>query len=111
MEGNQNIRIIYIESVKKLRKAVRLEASLFQLLIFFDEHLQESKGSEYKEVFITIAVWLLTFLLLLEENKREWEELAEQLHSIGEIRSIQQWINIREELLEPAFWNNFRRAE
>ena len=111
MEENRAIRRTYKEAVKKLVQALRLEASLFNLQIFFDEHLEVSRNTEHEEVFITVSVWLTTFLLLLDESKREWQEIVEQLQTIGEIRSIEHWLEARESLLEPSYWNNFLGQE
>lgn len=111
MEENRAIRRAYKEAVKKFVKALRLEASLFNLQLFFDEHLEVSKNTEHDEVFITVSVWLTTFLLLLDENKREWQEIVDQLQLIGDIESIEQWLEARETLLEPSYWNNFLGQE
>lgn len=107
MEGNNSLRRVYRESTRKLVKALRLKASLTNLLFFLDDNLEAIKNSEYEEALLTISVWLSTFILLLDSNKREWEEICQQLSTLESINSIEQWLEIRQELLEPSWWNNF----
>ena len=111
MESNQNIRRCHKESVKKLVKALRLQSSIFNLYIFLEDHLEVFSESRHKETLITLSVWLTTFNLLLEENRREWEEIEDQLGTLEGIHSIDQWLEIRQSLLEPSFWNNCLERE
>ena len=107
MEQNKGIRKAYTLAKIKYFKAVRLESSIYSLYIFLEEHEEASRGTEREDIFITLSLWITTFNLLLEQNRAEWKEIVEQLETIGGIDSIDQWLEARRGLLEPALWNNF----
>ena len=94
MEENHVIRRIYNQATIKFVKALRLEAEFSNLYLFLDEHKEELRGTEYEEEALSIVVWLTTFLLLLDENKRDWKAIVEQLQAIGDIESIERWLQV-----------------
>ena len=111
MQGNHSLRICQIEAKKKFYNALRLQSSIYGLYIFLEEHEKVFAKSKHEDILYTLSHWITFFNLLLEQNRKEWEQIEDQLDSVARINSIDQWLELRESLIQPDYWNNFLGQE
>ena len=103
MATNKALQRCSREATECLFKAIRFEAELFRTYFYFKEHARELEGTYYQTTVETIKTWLETFLPLLNQNVREWNQISRQLSLIENVDSIETWISAREELFRPHF--------
>ena len=104
MQATSNLYRCFRETEHRYRIAVDFEVQIGELNHFFDNHLDDIKESPFEDSLLTLSVWLWSFCMTLNVNTREWSEIRGQLYALAQIRSIPDWLHVREQLEEREFW-------
>ena len=86
MENQSNLPLSRITI--RLRKALRLESTVWNTIETLDEVSEQSSSSPHYKVFNIYKAWLETFQIALHENTQHWIDVRHE-----KIRRIIQQLN------------------